>query len=297
MRLKKIMLAGVSMLAMTVASSEAMATRFGYTGTEDFYTIPGSGIYDVTVAGAQGGGSNAGLGAIIHGNVFLTAGTLLDIFVGGIGGSSGHGDLGGGGGGGGTFVFLDSPFSRLAVGGGGGGGGYGGGPGGPGQAGTAGQSGNNGHNGGPGGIGGNGGGGGTYSSRNGGGGTGFNTRGGDGAGAQSGYGGIFQLGGDGSSPGNHGGFGGGGGGGFYGGGGGGGYSGGGGGDGVIIYGANAHFGGGGGGSFLAPEFTDTGLTGGANYGYGYVTISAEPGTLPVLGSALLALGLWRRRRR
>ena len=125
MRLKKIMLAGVSMLALAVASSEAMAAHFDFTGTVDFYTVPVSGIYDVTVAGAQGGGNGAtpgGKGAIVHGNVFLAGGTLLDIFVGGIGGSSEDS----GGGGGGTFVFFGSPFSPLAVGGGGGGAGFGG---------------------------------------------------------------------------------------------------------------------------------------------------------------------------
>ena len=301
MRLKKIMLAGVSMLALAVASSEAMAASFGFTGAEDFYTIPVSGIYDVTAAGAQGGGNNpgsGGAGAIVHGKVFLSAGTILDIVVGGIGGTDGDD---GGGGGGGTFVFLDSPFTRLAIGGGGGGAGFSGGPGGPGQAGTAGQNGNGAH-GGAGGTGAYGGQGGAGEYGNGGGGTGFYTPGGDGQGSRSGYGGHYQYGGYGSSLGNYGGFGGGGGGGYNGGGGGGGYSGGGGGDGYAYFDgvSTQSYGGGGGGSYLAPVMTNTDQRSGANYGYGYVTIDPssvpEPGTLPVLGSALLALGLWRRRR-
>jgi hypothetical protein len=81
------------------------------------YTIGTSGTYDITADGAQGGGftrSAGGSGASVSGDVYLQAGTKLEIVVGaeggaggGIGGGEGGGliDISGGGGGGGSFVI------------------------------------------------------------------------------------------------------------------------------------------------------------------------------------------------
>lgn len=76
--------------------------------------MPESGSYDLIGDGAAGGSSFPGLfsfyggGADVSGDIFLTAGTLLD-FVAGGGGSSpnldGSPPYFGGGGGGGSFVW------------------------------------------------------------------------------------------------------------------------------------------------------------------------------------------------
>ena len=233
-----------------IPGTTALADIFTYTGTEVYFTAPTTGTYDITAYGAQGGGnfllSAGGLGAEASAYFNLTAGELLDIFVGGQGGSGNLPGDWGGGGGGASFVFVDSPFAPLVVAGGGGGASWNG-PGGNGQAGTAGGT-AGGTFGGVGGTGGFGGAAGFAYATTGGpsptdgaGGTGIafgagvgqSADGGPGFGGASG--GLYQQGGDGgyknqgNSPGdNNGGFGGGGGGGYSGGGGGGGYSGGGG---------------------------------------------------------------------
>ena len=117
-------------------------TNFGYTGTIQFDTITSSGTFALTLAGAQGGSvtlttpyyyatgagpftsAAGGVGAIVSGDIYLAAGTVLEIIVGGVGASVVNT---GGGGGGGTFVFEEpasgstSAATLLAVAGGGGG--------------------------------------------------------------------------------------------------------------------------------------------------------------------------------
>ena len=69
-----------------------MLSAFAYTGAIQTYTVPLTGIYDITAAGAEGGEawahglSAGGLGAVLSGEVMLTAGTTLDVVVGGMGG-------------------------------------------------------------------------------------------------------------------------------------------------------------------------------------------------------------------
>lgn len=281
------------------------------------YTVPATGIYDITAYGAQGW--LGGYGAVIGGDVKLTVGETLAILVGFTGGSPGEliggppPGNGGGGGGGGTFVVLGN--TPLVVAGGGGGegviGGNGGaGPGiivrgGPGLAQNI--NGGNAVMGGLGGLDGLGGSGGNDGG--GGGGGGFYGNGGNALGAGGGglgnsfvSGGACPIGGELGNGGGGGcpfGYGGGGGGGvllnngiyYGGGGGGGGYSGGAGGD--------AGSGGAGGGSFLSslvtPEIAidggNTGLTGGNNRN-GWVDISfAASGAVPEPSTwAMLFLG-------
>jgi hypothetical protein len=102
-------------------------TEFTTTGIQT-YTIGTSGTYDITADGAQGGNSIAltnggGYGSSVGGDVFLQAGTKLEIVVGGQGADS---QQSGGGGGGGSFVIetfngTSAVDTILAVAGGGGG--------------------------------------------------------------------------------------------------------------------------------------------------------------------------------
>lgn len=121
-------MAGVSALAMLAGGvGAAHATTFSYDGVVQTYTIPTTGLYDLTVEGAQGGASryaSGGTGAEVSGQVDLTKGTLLEIVVGEQGtGSSSPNNVLGGGGGGGSFVYVSGAKLPVAVAGGGGGGG------------------------------------------------------------------------------------------------------------------------------------------------------------------------------
>jgi PEP-CTERM motif-containing protein len=98
---KRMWLAGASLLAIVLGSDAANAIVFQFGGAA--YTIPSTGLYDFSVAGAQGG-HFGGDGALVGGELFLDAGTTLNILVGGVGGYL-QGNGSGGGGGGGSFVF------------------------------------------------------------------------------------------------------------------------------------------------------------------------------------------------
>ena len=192
---RAMLLAGVSALAMLACAAEANAETFMFTGAVQSFPVLVSGEYSLDVFGASGGNSAhavGGLGAEVSGDIVLTAGETLTLFVGGPGQNGLEGGTGGGGGG---FVFLGTDV--LAVAGGGGGASFRI-DGGAGQAGTAGGAGG-GASGGAGGASGSGGGGGTYRVANGGGGAGVASGaagyGGDGAGSDSGFGAKFPNGG------------------------------------------------------------------------------------------------------
>jgi hypothetical protein len=278
--INRMLLAGASALAMTVASAEAGATTFDFTASLVSWTVPTNGVYVITAYGAQGGSGDlvaGGLGAEAGGYIPLSAGTMLAVIAGGQGAPEA---------GGGSFVFNITDGSYLVAAGGGGGSGFSLNVGGPGLVTTAGGDGVvTGITVVPGGVDGIGGTGGE-----GGGGAGVLSGGSTGAGLGDGFGasGVTSYGGA-SEFGRPGGFGGGGGGDFGGGGGGGGFS------------------GGGGGSFLSPlsGLADRVLLAGVNSGNGYVTIDliAPPPAVPepstwtmmVVGFGSLAFALWRRR--
>ena len=148
--MKRVLLIGVSLLAMASAARAAETPPFAYTGAVVTWTVPVAGVYDILAAGAQGGSAyvnTGGLGAEAGGAFSLYKGEILDIVVGGAGGSYSWG----GGGGGGSFVYHGTTL--LVAAGGGGGAGFGGTKadnfhltysntsyaGGPGQAGVAGE--------------------------------------------------------------------------------------------------------------------------------------------------------------
>jgi PEP-CTERM motif len=271
---KAFLLAGASALAILACAAEANAETFTVPGMFSFAASV-SGEYAVELLGASGGNSTAfdsvgGLGAEVSGDIFLTAGEDLALFVGEQGGSARYA----GGGGGGSFVA----FNGLAVAGGGGGAGFIDSPGGPGLAGTSGGAGTGQFAGGVGGVGGSGGGGGVGPYGGGGGGAGVKSGpagyGGDGfePGLYGAFGGKFPNGGAAGSGAGSGG---------YGGGGGGGSNG----------------GGGGSGSYLAPlQFTDQVLKAGVNSGDGSISISLltpavpEPSTWAMMLMGFAGLG-------
>lgn len=104
-----------------------LAGRVSVSGGIQLFTVPSSGVYTVTLAGAAGGSTSShrgGNGAILTTTMALTEGTVLQILV----GQAGTGrDSPAAGGGGGTFIASGS--TPLAVAGGGGAGGNSGGAG------------------------------------------------------------------------------------------------------------------------------------------------------------------------
>jgi hypothetical protein len=303
--MKQLLLGGATLLALAASGPAARATLFDFTysGSLVTFTVPTTDTYQILAFGAQGGSGTfaggvgaGGRGAEIGGDFNLTAGEILQIVVGGAGGT-GAGN-GAGGGGGGSFVVGPGNTPLVIAGGGGGGGGFVG-TGLPGQGGLTGQDG-----GGPrGGVGGDGG---AAGGLGGGGGGGFFS-----AGADSVIGGTLLAGGGGAFPGlaggvnpfepaRDGGFGGGGAGrGFAGSaGGGGGYSGGG---TQIGGGLGGVASGGGGGSFDAG--TDQILVADFRTGNSEVVITElvaavpEPASIALLSAGLAGVAAIRRRRR
>ena len=62
-------------------------STFGFTGNVQTFTAPVSGYYNIKVAGASGGGYQGlcGRGGVSQGNIYVTAGTTLYVYVGGNG--------------------------------------------------------------------------------------------------------------------------------------------------------------------------------------------------------------------
>jgi hypothetical protein len=255
-------LLGLSALNPAGAAAAGSSVTFGYTGTEQTFTVPaGVSVLQITAIGGSGGnglvpGGVGGLGGVASGQVAVFPGETLYEEVGGDGASGGPGSgsveplsfnggggaaqSGGAGGGASDMRTLpsanpDSLSTRLIVAGGGGGGG---------SSDTSGGAGGNGGglSGGDGGTAPFGGGGGMQSAGGGGGTGGIN-------GGAPGSSGVAGAGGNGGNGPN-----------FGGGGGGGGIYGGGGGGGMGQCNPCVSAGGGGGGSSLAPFGGTTGTT-------------------------------------
>jgi PEP-CTERM motif len=91
-------------------------TTFDYTGGLQSFVVPYSAYYEILAVGAEGGGgegSSGGYGAEMLGQLYLDAGTTLDIVVGGGGVSGDFGTIWGGSGGGGSFVYTSGAISSV----------------------------------------------------------------------------------------------------------------------------------------------------------------------------------------
>ncbi len=113
-----------------------------YTGAATTYIVP-EGVTEIQIIAVGGGGgggrdspSNGGRGGMVTSNLTVTAGTILDINIGGggkyndsddsgLGGYNGGGDGSYGGGGGGMTTILKNGIKQIIAGGGGGGGQFG----------------------------------------------------------------------------------------------------------------------------------------------------------------------------
>jgi trimeric autotransporter adhesin len=86
---RAMLLAGVSALAMLACAAEADAETFLFTGAVQSFPVLVSGEYSLDVFGASGGSGGfqgvGGLGAEVSGDIVLTAGETLTLFVGGQG--------------------------------------------------------------------------------------------------------------------------------------------------------------------------------------------------------------------
>lgn len=106
-------------------SGTSLSGAVGVSGGIQTWTVPASGVYTVTLAGAAGGGSTAGfgggLGAILVTQLTMTAGTAVQVLVGQMGASAIYEGAGGG------ATYIAAAGAPLAVAGGGGGGNYNGG--------------------------------------------------------------------------------------------------------------------------------------------------------------------------
>ncbi len=111
-------------------ASWAANTTYFNINTRGFqeWTVPETGNYRITAAGAQGGSGKyntyyGGFGAIVRGDFALIKGQKLILAVGQRGGSVNNTSYGASGGGGGSFVALSTRGNLLLVAGGGSGGG------------------------------------------------------------------------------------------------------------------------------------------------------------------------------
>ena len=110
--------------AEDIGSEKTVSRSFSYSGSAQVYTVPYTGLYQLTVNGAQGNGYGSytgGYGGRVIGNVWLEKGEKLTYTIGGQDGYNGGG-IGSpyAGGGGCTIITSDKKGTLLIAGGGGG---------------------------------------------------------------------------------------------------------------------------------------------------------------------------------
>lgn len=102
-------------------TNSALASHtFNYTGNEQLFVVPATGVYELKTWGAQGGGYNGlgGYGGYSQGFVYLTKNQIVYIYIGGAGTASASENTAGGYNGGGAG-YNQSGFSRYFASGGG----------------------------------------------------------------------------------------------------------------------------------------------------------------------------------
>ena len=99
---------------------EELSWTYEYTGTEQAFTAPYSGVYQFEIYGAQGGGDKGGKGGSVTVTINIAKGTTVTLNIGGKEGYNGGGMGSASNGGGATDIRIDE--KRIAIAGGGGGG-------------------------------------------------------------------------------------------------------------------------------------------------------------------------------
>lgn len=110
--------------AQDIDSGRSVEKTFSYTGKGETYTVPYSGIYTLSLSGAQGGnyGScSGGAGGGVTGKFYLYQGEVLTVAVGGQDGYNGGGAASLYGSGGGMTSLVSDRKGTLLIAGGGGG--------------------------------------------------------------------------------------------------------------------------------------------------------------------------------
>lgn len=102
------------------AADAATEWNYSYTGKEQVFEAPYSGVYQFSLSGAQGGGDKGGRGGNVTVTINISKGTKLSIYVGGNSGYNGGGAGNEANGGGATDIRING--NRIAIAGGGGGG-------------------------------------------------------------------------------------------------------------------------------------------------------------------------------
>ena len=123
MKTKLLGSAAAFIVATAFGAASAEATTFGYTGSVQTFDVTQTAEYQTVAAGAQGGTDSysfytfaGGYGAVLTGDVELTSGTVLNIVVGGQGGSySTEYGCACGGGGGGSGLNCDPPGGMICA--------------------------------------------------------------------------------------------------------------------------------------------------------------------------------------
>lgn len=100
-------------------AAENMDWNYQYTGKEQVFTAPYTGIYQVELYGAQGGGENGGKGGGMTVTVSLEKGTKVSVYAGGQDGYNGGGTGSATNGGGATDIRVNGKRIAIAAGGGG----------------------------------------------------------------------------------------------------------------------------------------------------------------------------------